>query len=371
MSQRRIAFVTQSAPGAFTRISAWLREAFEQLEVPFDVVFLEGSPTRVEFGSTREIFLGVDYARRSIPALTRYLRSERPSMVFSSPEFISPYVLIAAGLSGRTPAVPWEANLYPEGLSGFPLRKRLFFRELQLRTYGSAPVVACVSRGVADYVTRTMKPRIGPGRVVVIPNPIDANAIRSEGWSPSSSNKTPFLFCASGRLNRQKGMDLLVQAAAELRRLRPTGWSIRILGRGHEEPTLRSLIEELHLGHLVQLEGFVQSPYRTMGAANCFVHPARWEGFGLVLAEAMALGVPVVATACPGGPQEILAGGKYGLLVPPEDPSALSQAMLQMMESASVREELSSAARESLERYDPQLVAQMFCDLCERVRSHS
>lgn len=367
MTGPRIALVTQSAPGALNRISLWLRHAFENLGAAFDVVFLEGPPQTREFGVTREMFLGVDYARRSIPALTRYMRQERPAVVVSSPEFLSPYVVVAARLA-RVVAVPWEAALYPQGLDGFPLRKRLLFRRFQRLTYPSASLIACVSEGVLEYVADMTKGRVPRDRFVVIPNPVDQQEIRARaGRSGREPCEGGFRFCASGRLNYGKGMDVLIQAARLLSHSHPTGWSIDILGRGDQEAHLHRLIADFDLGESVRLRGFVDDPYGVMAAADCFVHPARWEGFGLVLCEAMSLGVPVVATDCPGGPRDVLENGRSGLLVSPEDPGELAEGMSRMMSDASLRERLVGNATASLERYDPHRVANLFRELADRV----
>jgi glycosyltransferase involved in cell wall biosynthesis len=91
----------------------------------------------------------------------------------------------------------------------------------------------------------------------------------------------------------------------------------------------------------VALPGFVKNPYKYMKRAAVFVLSSRWEGFGMVLVEAMALGTPVVSTDCPSGPAEILKGGKWGRLVPVGNVDALAQAILRTLEapiSAGIRD---------------------------------
>lgn len=361
LSSPRIALITQSAPGAFTRISAWLRDSFESLSHPFDVVYLEGDPGVEEIGSTRVVRLGVSHARGSIPAVVRYMRAERPGLVVSSPEFLSPYVLIA-GRMARVPVMPWEAQLYPEGFEGFPLRKRLFFRTLQRRTYGSAVRIASVSQGVADYLAGVLREDPSGERFVVVPNPIDRDAIAALA-SGSSGSTAGFEFVASGRLNRGKGFDILVEAARLLHTARRDGWNVSIMGRGSEGSALRAQIAEHGLTEVVKLRGFVEDPYAEMGRADCFVHPARWEGFGLVLCEAMSLRVPVLATDCPGGPREVLDDGNAGLLVAPGDPKAVADGMARMMDEPDLRARLIAAGERSLERYAPPKIAARLIDL--------
>jgi len=109
-----------------------------------------------------------------------------------------------------------------------------------------------------------------------------------------------------------------------------------ILGEGEERPNLEALVRELGLEEDVALPGFVENPYKYMKRAAVFVLSSRWEGFGNVLVEAMALGTPVVATDCPSGPAEILEGGKWGRLVPVGNHEALAEATLQVLRGEKV-----------------------------------
>jgi glycosyltransferase involved in cell wall biosynthesis len=90
-------------------------------------------------------------------------------------------------------------------------------------------------------------------------------------------------------------------------------------------------VQELGLEEEVAMLGFVDNPYSYMAKANVFVLSSRWEGFGNVVVEALAVGTPVVSTDCESGPAEILAQGKYGELVPIGDPSAMATAILNVL----------------------------------------
>jgi glycosyltransferase involved in cell wall biosynthesis len=133
-----------------------------------------------------------------------------------------------------------------------------------------------------------------------------------------------------GRLTQAKDFPTLIRAFALVRKERPA--RLMILGEGEERPKLEALVRELRLEEDVALPGFVDNPYKYMKRAAVFVLSSRWEGFGIVLVEAMALGTPVVATDCPSGPAEILENGKWGRLVPPGDPEALAKAILDTLE---------------------------------------
>jgi len=87
----------------------------------------------------------------------------------------------------------------------------------------------------------------------------------------------------------------------------------------------------LHLDQDVSMPGFVENPYSYLKKSSIFVLSSAWEGFGNVLVEAMAAGIPVVSTDCPSGPAEILEGGNYGPLVPVGDASKLAKAVVAIL----------------------------------------
>jgi glycosyltransferase involved in cell wall biosynthesis len=119
-----------------------------------------------------------------------------------------------------------------------------------------------------------------------------------------------------------------------------------LLGEGKQRPELQRLATELGVEEHVWMPGFVTNPYSYMARAAVFVLSSAWEGFGNVLVEALALGVPVVATDCPSGPREILQGGRYGALVPVGDSQALARAVLETLYRPLPRELLRGAAGE-------------------------
>ena len=143
-------------------------------------------------------------------------------------------------------------------------------------------------------------------------------------WGESQSVELPddarVLLCVA-RLTPQKGVDLVVQALARVREVEPRAVLV-VLGEGPERPQLD--------GEGVFLPGRVGDVTPWYRRAELLVHPARWEGFGLALLEAMLAAKPVVATRVSSAP-EIVAEGQTGLLVPPEDVGALADALLALL----------------------------------------
>ncbi len=145
-----------------------------------------------------------------------------------------------------------------------------------------------------------------------------------------------------GRLVPVKGFDVLIRAFAGLRQSRPA--RLMIIGEGPERTALERLAGELGVHGDVDLCGFQENPWAFMKRSSVFVLASRQEPFGNVLAEALALGVPVVATDCPHGPREILDGGRLGRLVPVGDEGALAEAIIETLDNPLPPEVLAAGA---------------------------
>nr|WP_241878977.1 glycosyltransferase [Psychrobacter sp. PraFG1]UNK05619.1 glycosyltransferase [Psychrobacter sp. PraFG1] len=143
---------------------------------------------------------------------------------------------------------------------------------------------------------------------------------------------------AVGRLTHQKDFATLIHAFKKV--LKNKACNLIILGEGELRCELEKLIKDLNLQDNVQLPGFVNNPYAWMSKADLFVLSSIYEGFGNVLVEAMACGTPVVSTDCPSGPSEILENGRWGSLVPTNDPDSLAEAILKALNNTKFKSEL-------------------------------
>ena len=144
-----------------------------------------------------------------------------------------------------------------------------------------------------------------------------------------------FVLACVGRLHPSKGHEDLLQAMSEVVRVND-GVRLLLVGEGALRPALESLIQELRLGSVVTLLGHRSDAARIVAASDAFVLPSVVEGFGLAVAEAMMLGVPVIATNLD-SIQEVV--GPCGVLVPPRSPHALADAILSLVKDRPQRSE--------------------------------
>src|SRR5204863_9263240 len=131
------------------------------------------------------------------------------------------------------------------------------------------------------------------------------------------------------------------------------------LGHGEQEATLRDMVAQRGLADAVRFCGFQANPWKYFARADVFALTSRYEGFGNVLVEAMACGVPVVATSSP-GTREIVSVGDDGLLVDRHEPAALAAALARVLEDSQLRARMAAAARRSATRFAVPVIAGVY-----------
>lgn len=223
--------------------------------------------------------------------------------------------------------------------------------------YKKANAIIAVSEGVKSELLSI----IDASRIKVIYNPIDLEDVVKKSREPLSHLQSKEYILGVGRLVPQKGFDTLIKAFALLNH--PT-LELIILGEGTEKEALISLSRQLEIEEHVHIFPFQKNPYNWMRNARLFVLSSRYEGFGLVLAEALACKVPVVSTNCNYGPSEILLNGQIGHMCVPDQPKALADAIIQSMNEPNMP---SNKVNESLQRFSSSLVSQQYATTIQKV----
>lgn len=280
------------------------------------------------------IEIGVPSSPRKVIPFLRQLRQRlkgrRISGVISHMTGMNRMMLRAAffGIL-RAPVVVVEHNdfLRSQNIAAMHwLRRFLLMRETGFLYRRALAVVGC-SWGVARQAEEIF--RIDPNKVLGIPNPVDACFAAPAAMTPEISAWFKELerpvFVSVGRMVPQKGFDDLIRAFA----LQGKG-SLVILGEGPLRTDLSELAEALGVHGRVRLPGFLPAPEQILQAADVYVSASHWEGYPLVLIEAFAAGLPVVARACNFGPEEIVTSDRPGRLVRSERVEDLANAMAQV-----------------------------------------
>jgi len=299
--------------------------------------FLQQLPSDI---SVHDLRGGDRYDLRLVFRLSALLRRAQPDVVFSVLRYANLVTLLARSMaSSKAKAVVNEQSLPSAefALFGGARIKGWFLRRL----YPRADLVTAISSGIARELMTVYG--LPESKVRVIHNPVDLTRVRTMGdmtlEHPWYQLGLPVLVSV-GRLNPEKGFAHLIRAFSTVRRRLTC--KLVILGEGSRRRELERLITELDLGDDVALPGFQDNPYNYVRNATAFALSSLYEGFGNVLVEALALGVPVVSTRCPVGPEEIITDGVTGLLVSPADEGALAQAMLRVLTDDQLRSELSA-----------------------------
>lgn len=199
-------------------------------------------------------------------------------------------------------------------------------------------------------------------RIAVVPEPIDLTEWHRRFAGASRRIDGPPTVLSVARMYPRKRLEDLLVATARLRSRIP-GLRVRIVGAGPESVRLRTLTASLELTDVVTFLGEISRSalaVEYMGA-DCFCLPTVQEGFGLVFAEAMAAGLPIVACRA-GAVPEVVLDGRTGLLVSQRDPEELAKAMETLLTNTALRAELSVAGRRRVEEFDLDRVAARLVD---------
>ncbi|WP_037023568.1 glycosyltransferase family 4 protein [Cupriavidus sp. GA3-3] len=225
--------------------------------------------------------------------------------------------------------IAWEHCHFDEDL-GKPARKVA----RRLAAQFCRQVVVLTERDRRRWL-EALRPR---SEVVCLPNPLPF---------PMPAEPAPRMqktVLAMGRLVPAKGFDVLLRAWQKVVEAEPE-WQLVIHGEGEARAALTALVGQLQLQGRASLPGICQDPAQAYGRASVFCLSSRYEGFGLVLIEAMAFGLPIVSTDCETGPRELLTPGQDALVVAADDADALAKALLAVIRQPELASRLGASGR--------------------------
>jgi glycosyltransferase involved in cell wall biosynthesis len=329
---RRLAiFVPTLQYGGVERVMLNLAVGFAQRGFKVDLVAADarGHLRRNVPESINVIDLAASRVLASLPALVRYLRKRRPVALIAAMDHSSVVALWARKLAGVDTRIIATVHVNLSAVFNSSTRWRVRLLPFFLRYfYPWADEIVAVSKGVADDLA--VVANVPRERIKVIYNPVVNGELLEKASEPVQhpwfTRNQPPVILGVGRLALEKGFDVLIRAFAHVRKERSV--KLIILGEGDQRPILEDLIRTLGVDRDVCLAGYKENPYAYMQRAQLFVLSSRHEGFGLVLVEAMALGLPVISSDCESGPREILQDGRYGALVPVGSVEALTATIL-------------------------------------------
>ncbi len=339
-------------PGDFGGAEYHLIEVLKRISPRFEKVtlFLGSSskikelfpkPTNIEFVTITypriTNFVGILYIIFALPKIVRYYFHDKPEIVWAKQEF--PQGVIGAILKkfGKFKLIvtSQSARLYKDELVAVGLPKIIagvfsYLAKLLVSvSFKNADVVSAVSSFSAGE-----SKSLGATKTVIIPNGIDL-----EKFKPTNSlRKNPFVIVSTSSLIPRNGLDVLINACNNLPKT--FNWRLEIAGIGPEADNLRKMASDK-----VSLLGYVENSKipKLLRDANLFVRVSRAEGFGSSFLEAMAVGLPVIATPV-GGIVDFVKDGKTGFLVEPEDRIGLTDKILYIFKNPKKVREVCQAA---------------------------
>jgi len=272
--------------------------------------------------------------------LGKILKREKPDAVISFAFYANVITLLAKHIFGLKSKIVINEESFPKayllhGRWGFLKKKIMGY------AYKKADKIICISKGLSQYISSEFK--IPPDKIRTIYNPIELERIQDLALEEIrhpylDKRKQGYkLIISVGRLTFAKRIDILLKAFAKVRK--KTKVLLLILGDGPLDKKLKKLRKELNLEDRVDFLGYVNNPYSWMAQADLFVLTSQWEGFGMVIPEAMTCGIPIIFTDCFFGPNEIITHEVNGMLIPPGDVKAASEAIESLLDNEKMKKE--------------------------------
>lgn len=335
-------YAITGVPLAQARLASTLAARGHKVDLIIGFV-AEGLPVP-ELEGVRVIHLNQPKARNILFYMVRYLKQEQPDAIFSAEDHLNAIVIISALLVRSKVKITGSSRISPFwAYDGKRFSKRWFLKKITTAFMWRATALTCVSKAMVDQYRTVFR---NPPHVCVY-NIVDTPTARTRIAEPIdhpwfTDHSLPTLV-AAGNLEPWKGFSDLIAAVHIVAQKQPL--RLAIFGEGAQRAALQAQIDSLGMSESIRLEGHVANPLKYFARADAFVLSSLLEGMPNVLIEAMMAGCTPVATDCPTGPREILESGRYGYLVPVQDPEALATGIENALRSPVPAEVLSEALK--------------------------
>jgi glycosyltransferase involved in cell wall biosynthesis len=314
--------------GGIQKVTIRLIREYLRMRIPTKLITIDSSgPMHLEIPSECELIeLNSRRTRWAFWKLMSLLKQDKPEVIISAQTHLNVLVIIARILTGypKKLIVVEHITFNDELIKRGPLFERIrpflirLFYPLTDRIVAVSPAAV---RSIYQYARINKK-------IDMIWNGVDIDEICERSSQPVAHhwvNGNKRIVIAMGRLTVQKNFSALLNAFAMIEPIE--NHHLIILGEGPEYEHLQALAKELGIQDYVDFPGFVENPFAFLAQADLFVLSSRWEGFANVVIEALACGISIVATDCPGGPADILDNQPFARIVPVDNPKEMAAAM--------------------------------------------
>lgn len=338
-----------------------LARQFLDMGYAVDIVLADEEHNVSEYvpADVRVFNLGAERTRKFLNPFVKYLRDEKPDAVLAAMwPFTS--VCIAGHRLARSKAriVVSDHNTLSVQYAKWGFKLLMAMRVSLAATYRFADARVAVSSGVADDLAKLSL--VGRSKFEVIHNPMPLQANLNEDTAVAEAvwrGRQGKRIITIGRLKEQKNHAMLIRAIKLLSK--EVDAALMIVGTGELEEETQRLITEENMQDRVIMAGHVPNPIPFYLAADLFVLSSDYEGFGNVIVEAMACGLPIVSTDCLSGPAEILEDGRHGILTPVGDEVAMASAIAEALKRPVDKSELQQRAAD----FTPENAARRYVEL--------
>lgn len=293
---------------------------------------------------------------RHIILMRKYIITEAPDVIISFGAYINCHILLSMlfGMHKRPKIILTE---HSEEMFLNPRYKNIrysFFKKLyavlMFFLYHKGDYIIAVSKNIASHIKKLLF--VSPQRVKIIYNPVDIVKIQrlcAKGTSAGFTDRLPYIGTVV-RLSPEKGIHFLIQGFKSL--LDKLDARLIIVGDGAERPRLEQMVQDLDIQQKVIFTGWADNPFNYLAKMDIFVLPSLWEGFPNVVLEAMACGIPVIASEASGGIRELIDDGINGLLIPSGSPSDITISIYSLLLQKEKRQKMIEEAYQTVEKFD-------------------